>query len=223
MHSNTELYLEELMRPENQVSFIKEVKRKYKELSMLREKQIDKYIYATEFIFDDVVKFLIRLEGKSNDLDADDLHTDWYDSQKFRKEMYRKHKIHISAIIKKRIKDLMKNKAAIQTGMRRYIAEQEKMTKFVKDNNEIYSKIKVRWYNIFGGPKGSIKSKGDWSKNIADGYQQILKMDWNKLVLDLFGIKYIMGVSKYTESEAANKFLGSSEWVNRHNHFLNEY
>lgn len=226
MDNQLESYLEELFRPQDQRNFIKDVRNRYKKLDRYRWEIHTLLSRPSNYIFDEIVDFIDKMEDptkfdkQQRTLNYFGMTDHWWNNIKFRKEMYRKYKIHIAAIIKQKMKGINRNLPKIKKVIDVYFKEQAEFQTFIDSHKEIYNKISTRWYNIFGGPKQYIKSRGDWTSDEVSNYKKFLKMPPAKIASDYLCIRFIMGVDDTAHSEVSKILFGGGF---EHRHSLMSY
>lgn len=218
-----DLYLSELFRPKDQKKFIDNIKSIYEDMSKLQDKIDIRLSNAIDHIFDDVIKAEAKEETKQGDkLDFQEMIMEieeiWFskNGKQDRQRLYRKHKKVIDPLIKKRIKKLKHELPKIKSDAKDFIKLSDKMNQYIKQNKEIYNKIKVRWYNVFGGP---VKYNENAANHYREMYEKAIKLPDNKVINYLLAIPYITGQSDSYKDKKISPYLEG----NSHEHMLMDY
>lgn len=182
-------FLAELMRGKDQKIVIRDIKRMEDDIRELHRLIEHDICDPVRFIFEDVVKVI----AKELNVDWNEIIDDWFPQKQYRVKMYKKYKQQIDSEIKKKAAPVMKGILQARKRFPLFVKKVDELNKYVEDNKDVYDQIKVRWYNVFGGP---VKDKVEYSNKQKESFVKGFKKLNNQMILkNALGIDYIMGKS----------------------------
>ena len=212
-------YIQEKSSPE-QKTLTREIKLLLKELSPIYSKTLDflksTYAYLPEEIINDIIR-----ENKFRNRNDDELkigkfeeyvhQTIWIKSKPLdRRMLYREYRLLYNRNINDRLKLVSKNYNHIKKLMNNYVDKFDEILEVIKDNNETYKSIKPKWYNIFGGIKGSVERY----KQMYEIYKKLLTVDLKTFNDSFLQINYLKGgmFNNYLAKHVDAEYFDDNFW-----------
>jgi len=195
--------LQEIARTGTQKDFLSKVKIMGKKLNNTENQVRAGFDRGINYVVDEAMKAM----GADAEPVYEEMESDWWNSQKERKEVYLRNKKSVDKVIMQFKMKLKKEIPMIKKNMVLYIKLADEFKNFVEKNGESISATNSKWYQMLGWKRATTGWKKGHSIEISDGYKKIAKVSPNAF-LTLIPERFIRGLSDDYDSKLSVSIFG---------------